>query len=809
MHVTNEKILPHAKSHTSIYELFGSTLVNNTLYKNAKRGNVSIFQTTCDNTSTKYTSERSEMLNQTSYTTCEKYHVLNKDSSHKSIIHSTSTLFYNLDDITKRHSFHYISEFSSSNANVRKVMNISLNPNGFKGKANAIVQECGTQLQPNIIHKDSIEINSKKIKKYFPNDADISSEIFLRDDYADTNKNSHYNNKELSDRQQKFWSYAKYRTEYTNPLSEKKKHKKKDRGKRTEDPCPCQLFSYACPCSDKKSLTELAQNSESFMVAHQSTSTSKIISENLKNIKATNVNNNKNESIKENKPTSAREFKNFDIATTSNPVVKDSDQNDSLKLMNNMQNIEGGSIISKSNKRRKKIVCPNCREKVEIMSTTEEEDSLKCNNLSSYKIRNILSKSYAYRSSPIRNRPVNDDGTCEHEPRCELIPICQILPTDNIYVNPNIKKMSPKSTPRIIRITKACRHHPPCTVAPSCQRANILKNNCEFIPPCLHQPRCVNLPLCVPICKNLFYDETTRKVDNIENNDCPHIPRCKYIPECQRDINSVRNMDNSINMVSQVQNACEFLNGFQSPPYSTHTKSPCLANSFSPCQIPSLTRCNCYKSNKSCQYHCLDCKCNITNLPKEHESSEAVIFIRDVGCQFRNKNYSHTNSVLQSTHSSTSFDLANVRKGDYYTNVHTLIYEDKFTNPISCNKGSESTLSISNLGIDSQCPTSKAIVARNSRDRNGFNPKPTTSPYIAAFTTYTGMFPSEISVHNNKAVDKSVHPKCQFNNNIFTVKSHRSFFRGKYKKMLTVKRRRKSRVSSHYFTGLSRKCLHY
>ncbi|KAM3966292.1 uncharacterized protein ACR2FA_012594 [Aphomia sociella] len=725
MHITKERLLPQAKSYSSIFDIIASTPYNNVFYKNSKRVNrdVSVFQVTCGDTANGKFNSSSEILNQTLFVTSEKYHELNKNSTHKSITHSTSTIFYDLDDIVKRHSFNCIYELTSSKANVLKVINMSLNQNGFKGKSNVVVQECATQIHPKVIPKDSIEINSKKIKKSFPNDGEMSSEIYLRNDYADDNQEiNNYYDREFNNRHQKFWSYAKYRTEYTNPKSEEKKHKKKDRGKHREDPCPCQLFSYACPCTDKKSLTELAQNSKTFTVANQVTSTTRIISGDEKELKISKIQNNKNKTVRKDKPTnmSNNEFNSYEATTSRNePTIKISDYEDNLT------------------------------------------------------IKDVQSKSECiYRSSPRRNKTVDNDDTCEHEPRCELVPICQILPIDNIYDNHNIKKSSPRSTPRVIRITKGCRHHPPCTVVPSCQRANVLKNNCEYIPPCLHRPRCVNLPLCVPFSKSLHYDEIARQVDDTDKNECLHYTKCKYIPEYQQDINN--NMENPISVVSHVQNACEFLNNYHSPQYIIHSKSKCLTNTFSPYQILSPDPCNCCKSNKSCQYDCLDCKCDMTNTAKIYGSSEAVIFIRDVGCQFRNKKYSPRDSILQSKHSSASFDSTDMKMGDYYANVRTLRYEDKFTNPISHAIVSVSTLSVTSVEIDTRCPTHAMSTNLNHRETTGFDPKPAKSPFIAAFTTHTAMLNPRIPVQNNK--------------------SHRSFFKEKYKKIFSVKRRRRSRA---------------
>lgn len=798
-------MLPHAKSYTSVYDIFGAMSYSNVFHRstNQEKKEHSVFHTICGDTAKQSLDYDSPVSKSTNYVTSEKYNSLIYDCSRKIIAASTSTIFYDLDDIAKRHSFHCLTEISISNANFMKVMRMPTNPNGFGAKSTAIVQECATQIHPKLVPRDSIEINSKKVKKKLSKDAVLSSEIFLRDDDYLHDFQKNYNYSDIPDRQQKFWSYAKYRTEYTKPIPEEKKSKKKDKGKRTEDPCPCQLFSYACPCTDKKSLTELAKKSKSQTVADQVTSTMKVLVEE-RDTKACKSKKHR-EPVKEDKPTNTSIVEMVEVIVPKNEPVMTIAKQD-VPILTDQNNVnKTNKNKSKSRKKSRRILCPNCKEKVDVVisiSTTEEEESLKCEHSSIYRSKEMPSTAaYAYRASPnsLRSKGMEDGDLCLHEPRCELLPVCQILPTDNNYYNVNHKCMKkhsvPKSTPRIIRITKACRHHPPCTVVPSCQRANVLKNNCEFIPPCLHRPRCVNLPLCVPFSKNLHYDEGSSKViDDIDTSDCPHIPRCKYVPVCQHE-SVTNNMDHQINMVSRVQNACEFLTDYNTPAFLVNPKSTCVANSFSPCKLSSNP---CYatdphnicRSNKSCQFDSSHCKCNES---KEGPSNETVIFIRDVGCQFRNKNYSPKDSVLQSKASSNSFDFVDVKMGNYYTNVHTLRYEDKYTSPLSGEEASFSTGSITSIDLDSECPShgrrANNRCSPRTRPTTGFIPK---SAYVAAYSSLTD--PMTPKYHN---INKSDIKERRDSRSAFPIKSRRSFLKGKYRKMFSVKRRRKSKISSH------------
>lgn len=791
----DKKELLQAKSYTGISDIFGSTPFNNVLYRNPKKNNndPSVTGETIGESDRKSILKNSALLNQAVYVTCEKYHGLNKNFSCKSIVHSTSTIFCDLDDIAKRHSFHCLTEVSVSNANILKVMKLPVSKNGFKGKSNAIVQECATQIHPKVLAKDSMEINTKKAKKNYPQNDVLSSEIFLRDGKYRKHGKKQYYNIDYTSNHQKFWSYAKYRTEYTKPIPEEKKikeKKKKEQGKRTEDPCPCQLFSYACPCTDEKSLCELAKNSKCLTVADQITSTTKMTYERKKK--------QANECVRENKLTNTIVSKHSEIINPQNePIIEIANKQD-IPVLADLTSKCSPRDRKRSSKKIHKVICPKCKEKVEVVSTTEEEECLKLENSSIYRSKELTSTYNCSTSLKDKNKSFDDGDVCNHEPRCELVPICQILPIENEVesTKSNRNRPSTKSTPRIIRITKACRHHPPCTVVPSCQRANVLRNNCEYIPPCLHRPRCVNLPLCVPFSKSIHYDEPSKHMDEEENPECIHASGCKYIPVCELERLGTNNADRNYNTVTHVQNAREYRNGNRVSAYIINPKSTLMA-AMSPPQISTSPCCSC-RSNKSCQYECSECKCVYSShLSKGSASVDAIVFIRDVGCQFKNKTYSPKDSMVRSKTSSASFDLVDVKTGNYYTAVHTLRCEDKFTTPKSGMESISTDSIISREGADSHCPSHGRRSSRNQW--TGFNP---SQRYTTAF--FKAGKAASCTPERQKDLSKS--EMARNRDSTFPVRSRRSFLKRKYRKMLAAKRRRKSKTSSLIVTSFDKNC---
>lgn len=801
-------MLPHSRSHFSFNDLFRPASLNNFATKDP-----SIIQASSGESGTKPNNNVIKTASKpTFFVTSEQYNVItNECCSGRIIAPSTSTIFYDLDDIAKRHSFRSLTAIGHCSAtNLMKVMRANVRHDVFPAKSNAVVQECATQIHPRLFPRDSIEVNAKKVKKKASKERVLSSEIILRDNDYEFD----YYSKNRSHKQQKFWSYAKYRTEYTKPVIDEKKTKKKDKIKRTVDPCPCQLFSYACPCTGNKSLTELA--SKCPIQSNQITSTTNIVADEKKDGKSNSkTKKHKRDRLKDDKLTNTSVAKLIEAIVPKNdppPEVPNKQENNTAPPEQTNDNNKKNNK-HKPHKKAKKVFCPNCNEEVDVVisiSTTEEEECVQYENSLLYRNKDVPSTAaYAYKTSPHNQKSKTmDDDICDHEPPCELLPICQILPNENNYVyNVNqkcSKKASvPKPAPRVIRITKACRHHPPCTVVPSCQRANVLKNNCEFIPPCLHHPRCVNLPLCVPFSKYLPYDEAPTKLadDNADSSECPHVPRCKYIPVCQYD--SIANLDHhQVNMIPRMPNPCDFLKDYNNTPnFLVPPKTTCVCNTFSPCQISAAPCHGMCRSHKSCQFDC-------SNYNNDESSNDTVIFIRDVGCQFRTnsdspknsvKDYSPKNSLLQSKASSNSFEFVDGKQiSNYYTNIHTMRYEDKFTDPISGVENSFSTVSITS--IDSECPSHGRRAKEFSRRKHtasGFHPQ---AAYVAAYSSVKDDEVAKADQANNMTNRDLL--DC---NNSFSIKCQRCCIKDKYKKMFSVKRRRKSRHSNNLLKCYSKR----
>lgn len=756
-----------AKSYRSLYDIFGSDPFHNVLYKRPKNKNnpgLTVYQAFCGDAE-----KKSEGKNtQPHFITSETYNRLHKNLSFDDLRRSTSTIFYDLDYIARKQSLHCFldQKYSAPKQSIKSNKSKKKDINGFHGNSDLIVQECATQVHPNII-RDSADIHGKKTKRQFPCDFVLSSEIFLRDnDYENPQSTKRYFDREVTNQQQKFWSYAKYRAEYGDPIPEEKRSKKKgrerelDRGKRVEDPCPCQLFSYACPCTDQKSLRELVKNSKS-LTATEQTSTTKL-------------EDNRGKSRKDKNDVLSKDNKLICTSFESRFPLPKVEQVVQAVINDLKQTSESNKVKSKCGKKGRLIICPYCKEKLEIQSSTDE----------SLHYHQQVSTTAAAYTTFNNNKTTNRTGSmnsqeedyCSHDPPCELIPLCQVIP-DNFH-NAKMKKTPTK--PRVIRITKACRHHPPCTVVPSCQRANVLKNNCEFIPPCLHRPRCVNLPLCVPISKTFHLkDFAGNQVESMDSCNYSQQHQCKhsslYPGSIETDINP------QFNFIPQIQNACEFVNRYQYQLNNPQHTSVYPATIFTPYRVVSRTECSLCKLTKSCQYDLTVSKMG----PLKESASDAVIFIRDVGCQFRNRTYSPIESIIPSKTSSASFECISDRKmGNYFTTVHTLRYQDKFTAPSKVSLCSLTT-SLSTTDVDSHCP-SHGIQATSVKSRRptGFTPTDTTQ-YVA-FSTY-----SDFMTFNRNKRDKS-HPAFQ----TCPLQSMKNTSKAKSKKVFFTRRRKKSRGSS-------------
>lgn len=760
------------KTFTGIQDIFGSTPFQNILYRNSIKNNQESITTA--NNNGELESDKgiikepdSRRLHLFEYVTKENYHGLNRiQLSRNSIIRSTSTIFCDLDDIAKRHSFHCITEvYRPSNADILEAMKLTT-CTGFQGKADAIVQECHQSIQPTFLPKDSMQFNTKKIKKMKPPHNDVlSSEILLRDrELGRRTRNNLYYNTDTK-HNQKYWSYSKYQTEYTKPMAVKK-YKKKDKGKRIDDPCPCQLFSYACPCTDEKSLTELAKNSKcSAATAVDKITSAADIVENTKK--------KKNNIPKENKGTGVTKME-LDAIIHANVVLKEDDPSHTETLSHD-------SNKYCRSKKRHRLICPKCKENIETVSLTEDDSITKGDSRDASK-ELVSTAAYNCSTSSRSNKMKSGDGdACLHEPRCELIPVCQILPSDDVACDDQkyAKKKTVKTVPRVIRITKACRHHPPCTVVPSCQRTNVLRNNCEFIPPCLHRPRCVNLPLCVPLPKNINYDELkgNHVSDDEDITECQHIPRCKLVALCQEAL--VKNEEQHYNLSSQVTNACQNKT-FNTSTYIASPKTTFSPIFRSPARISAAeSPYGSSNSDKSCQYNCPQMQLNSFDTHDSTDIKNGIIYIRDVGCQFNNKQYSPNDSLAQYKTSSASFDYADIKSDKYYTNVlHTLRYEDKCNSTMG--QDPLSTDSVLSAEIDSNCPSHGRRY--KTQQCNGFRPK---SAYVTAYADM-GLVSS--------AVLNTIKTDVTKRRDTYTVKSRRSFLKGRCRLFA-----KKNKMSNNFF----------
>lgn len=688
-----------SKSVTDLYNILGPLDLSNYVNIRAKKSNKTM-------PTRKAMYDEYSMFNQSQqvYMTSERYHNLNTvQSSDKTIIKSTSTFFYDLDDLAKRHSFNCLTE-NLTKSNCLRVMDVAVK-NTFEHKnKNTIVQECATQMR----HKprDSLEILSKKTKKKNASMPNESSGINLRDNDQDDKINS--NN---IPRPQKIWSYAKYNVDYTNIAESKRKHRKKDKIQRTENPCPCQLFSYACPCSDSKSLPQLADNEEFKNYVDQKTSTVNKEDIQYKILNMEKNTNNKNVA-KENMETnvSFTDFANIKYNSSLKDVSEHEIKNNEFNVNNNSTNL----------KKPLQIICPKCKEVVDIINIIEKQPS------THYVVPSpnphVAECTYTENNrSEIRSYT----NGCNHEPKCEMTPICQILPNstfrDNKFKNEIVQQVHAtyKAPPRIIRLTKACRHQPPCTVTPSCQRENALKTNCEFIPPCMHRPRCINLPLCIPIPKDLCNYEQSAK-NKTAYSDCSNKPHYKLISNYHQNYrdNKLFENQNIYNNRYGTDYASQYRNTTMKQPYEEAYTTQ-LNNCYNrENEDPSIS-CSCCIDNKSCQ--CSSCKI-------EPIVDESIIYIRDVGCQFRSKSESPKQSIFNSKTSSV-FDVNNLKLGNYYTDIQNLQHEHKYTNPVIDKEvSSSSTIKSSEIDDDSHC-------SHRTNYRNSSSIKRNVSPYVAAFSS--------------------------------------------------------------------------
>ncbi|XP_041986535.1 uncharacterized protein LOC121738505 [Aricia agestis] len=521
---------------------------------------------------------RSLVFKNKPYVTKEAYYNLNKKISETSVFDSTSTMFYDLDHIiTNNQTLHCMDNAKAKPFD--EVPKNSRKKSGFVANAESIVQECATHT-PRIKPYKTVE--QTRSKKRCASNHKSFSDIFLTD------------NPNMNDRREQKRSTIpmdslrnKYHEECKSSSIETK-HKNQYPGKTTDDPCHCQLFSYECPCENEKSLTQLASIGKSLKAK---------IDNNVSKIR----NNDEDKSP-------VRKTYNTENALSGKKI---------MKVANFLNSNKPTAKSLRYN--NTKITCPHCKEIIIIEDITEDQAS---NPKETAEVFEIELPNYSKTKLAFPN-----EASCTHNPPCELIRACQVFSSDFEFYNLKEKSLAgSKNNKRSIRVTKACRHHPPCTVVPSCQKIHVLKNKCEYIPPCLHRPRCINTPLCIPISK--AHEYMLINEENYEDNSM------EFKPMTRRNYGDITyNRVNQDNM--NLQNAYEYLSEY-SPRLAKHPKMDCISSTVLPVKIPlAKPYYNC-KIAKSCQF---DYKKQINSDKengKEITDSDEIIYIRDVGCQFRN-----------------------------------------------------------------------------------------------------------------------------------------------------------------------------
>lgn len=573
--------------------------------------------------------------------TVEQIQALNRGPSVCPVARSTSTIFYDLDILAKRHSFHCLTEDKKSNTSFAKSLYLPNHTHSDKHDRHGYKKTSRVDAeirQSKVVSRDSVEFNSKKITKI------QSSEILLKDIQMGGFKSAEFEAYKLVHGQhQKYWSSSKCEDKNNESTLDENQDSAKD-SSTIDDPCPCELFSYTCPCH-KVSVTNIRRSDITRPTVNHITSNLKL-QYNLS---------------KEIPRHSTRQSKLDEIGGED---LFDEDLNSKFTQVNKRSR----SPCRKTQKSVHRLTCPKCYHKIEVYSSTDGEED-KNNDQTFAKVE--ISAANASIHTKCKHQIFGDEfkSFCPHEPMCATIPVCQAIQSKiwSKQSSKHIKCNHNHSMPRVIRITKACRHHPPCTVVPSCQKINVLKNNCEYIPPCFHRPRCVNIPLCVPCSKSVNYDENLQ-AELEEHFRSLHMAPCQHqssnnVDSLYRDLKMPHHRD-----VQVVSHAHKDHVEVITPAQDTQHSTPCSQKSISPCPTPQTFAPS--VSTKSCQYQ----PEQFDNRAQESES-DAVIFIRDVGCQFKNKNCD-----LSSVGQSRDARFPNEIKS-YFANVHTLRYEDKFTNP--------------------------------------------------------------------------------------------------------------------------------
>ncbi|XP_061714963.1 uncharacterized protein LOC133523419 [Cydia pomonella] len=736
------------------------------------------------------------VINEEEYVTYERFYTLNKQCTSESgvMAASGSSLFYDLDSVAKRNSYSCFNEdVGLSTFNIFRALNRKGDewPRAPSEPVH-IVQECTTNIRPKLNTCDKNEENLKRVKSVFLRDCVLSSGICLKDSIEDTESSSnligpqnthsidsntgvenyvsyqtgnvkhegHKTNKKDHGPQNTYSidsntgveNYVSYQT--GNVKHESHKTNKKDREKRLKDSCPCDIDDLGCTCKYNDTATE-AKKSKS--VAKQRT-TSTYREEVITNMSTKNTTHFEMEdkltrmsgdglgekytvNLSKNDTSCILLLDAYDIAKMSHSQISNS-RKSGVRLMKVVTN-----KVRVIPKKVRTVRCPNCHGHVELAVSTEDEASTGVQPKTDRKSETEFT---CMAASKDRYHPkIEITKECPHG--CEMVPLCQILPKVNFDASSIKQNIPKKTTPRFIKMTKACRHYPPCTVVPSCQRNNVIKANCESTSPCSHRPRCVNLPLCIPFCKNLQYDETTKHyVENEDKTENCYIPAFKCFPVSQYKLLQPH-------IRSQKPNSFE--------PRAYYVNQTHLS-----CQVPPLNTKQFDIATKSCQYDYPKHEPN--DAAKEDAADASVIYIRDVGCQFKNSSFTPPHTSYFQTRvcytSSASFDPGSKRLDNIYTNPKAFTCQTLTTDAKS----------------KAKCRSSTSISPSSSR----ITPSQRDSSHKRTSKTHQGS--------NTVAF-------CMLRNGeggyVVPVKPKGNALKGKCKNKFTIQRRQISKVLSNFW----------
>lgn len=556
-----------AKSFTSLYDLienFPYRMYNNSIKDekiHEQNGNI-INKKTFDNHS------RYKQTQQI-YITSEKYYKLNRNSS-ISLNKSTSTIFYNLDNFVKQQCFDF--DLGKSKTDVLLVSN---KDNKLSNALKKYHNKKKKYKEPELSSENASDIYDCYYTEEKPNN--------LNDLYNNCKENQIYinrNRKKLKNNCDSDENYV-----------ENNKNIEKDESEGIKNPCPCQLFSYACPCTDNKSLTQLAKSNRSKHFIEKMTGSNDI----------------------------------------SHDIIKDNDLNDKQRNQTTyvcernepitVKGKENEVDCSKTKRCELNINCPNCRRNIKIVKeknkTNLSDDSNSNKSILSSLYVNTILPPFATPCTLVSKEHKHSCKTCEHNPKCEISQYPHLNDQHKV-----IQECARSNSPKIIRISKACRHQPPCIVVPSCRRAAVIENNCGLIPSCFHKPRCINLPLCTSIAEEKDRVQFTSDGSHNKNVKCCHMPQIlpNYLdPQFSRgsERDPYDNIDKYCAREMTLFQRTENSDGYDN-----------IMNNIRPKEKLQNLRDNCIHIDKSCQYSLKS---------KSRDTDDGIIFIRDVGCQFRTK----------------------------------------------------------------------------------------------------------------------------------------------------------------------------